>query len=230
MRADSPGVESYSQRTPTDDVERELMRALKRLLDATVAAVALVVLLPVLAAVGLAIRLRMGSPILFRQVRPGLHGAPFTLVKFRTMRPARAGEEELATDARRLTGLGRFLRRYSLDELSQLWNVLRGDMSLVGPRPLLMRYLDRYTAEQFRRHEVRPGITGWAQVRGRNAVSWDARLAMDIWYVDNWSLALDAHILLETIARVVMRDGISQPGHATMPEFMGTSRSAANGK
>lgn len=206
------------------------MRGLKRLLDAVFAALALVALLPFLTVIAGLIRLRMGKPVLFRQLRPGLHGDPYTVLKFRTMRPVRAGEDELGTDARRLTPLGRVLRRFSLDELPQLWNVLRGEMSLVGPRPLLMHYLERYTPAQLRRHEVRPGLTGWAQVRGRNAISWDERLALDVWYVDHWSLALDARILLETVARVAGRDGISQPGHVSMPEFMGTSRSAANGK
>ena len=160
-----------------------------------------------------AVRVCLGRPVFFRQPRPGLHGRPFALVKFRTMR---AGT---GSDAERLTRFGRFLRTTSLDELPELWNVLRGDMSLVGPRPLLMQYLERYTPEQARRHEMKPGITGWAQVNGRNALTWDERFALDVWYVDHWSLALDLRILARTLGAILRRKGITAPGSATMPEF-----------
>ena len=194
----------------------------KRLLDTSVTALGLVVLSPVLGAVALAVASRLGRPVLFRQIRPGLHGRPFEMVKFRTMTDVRGPDGELLPDADRLTPFGRFLRSSSLDELPELWNVLKGDMSLVGPRPLLMRYLDRYTSEQARRHEVRPGITGLAQVSGRNALSWEDKFALDVWYVDNRSLALDMKILAQTLLRVVRRDGVSAADHATMPEFTGS--------
>jgi lipopolysaccharide/colanic/teichoic acid biosynthesis glycosyltransferase len=194
----------------------------KRLVDAAVAAGALVVLSPLLLAVAVLVRVRLGEPVLFRQRRPGLHGRPFVMVKFRTMREARDARGAALPDAERLTPLGRFLRASSLDELPELWNVLRGDMSLVGPRPLLMEYLPLYTPEQARRHEVRPGITGWAQVNGRNAISWEEKFALDVWYVDNRSLALDARILVATLARVFRREGITQPGHATAAAFAGS--------
>jgi lipopolysaccharide/colanic/teichoic acid biosynthesis glycosyltransferase len=177
----------------------------------------------VLAAVAVAIRVRMGSPVLFRQDRPGLQGRPFRLAKFRTMRAAAGPTGRPLPDGERLTALGRFLRASSLDELPQLWNVLAGDLSLVGPRPLLMQYLARYSPEQARRHEVRPGITGWAQVNGRNALSWEEKFALDVWYVDHWSLALDLRILALTALQVLRRSGISREGYATMPEFMGTA-------
>ena len=166
---------------------------------------------------------RLGAPILFRQERPGLHGKPFTLLKYRTMNEARDGQGHLLSDAARLTGLGRFLRGTSLDELPELVNVLRGQMSLVGPRPLLMRYLDRYTAAQTRRHEVKPGITGWAQVNGRNAITWEQKFALDAWYVDHRSLLLDLRIIALTVWKTIRRQGISQPGEATMEEFWGTA-------
>jgi lipopolysaccharide/colanic/teichoic acid biosynthesis glycosyltransferase len=201
---------------------RRSYRAVKRVIDATVAAAVLTAGAPVMAACAVAIRVTMGAPVLFRQPRPGLHGRPFEILKFRTMRAPRAGENELATDAARLTALGRFLRETSLDELPQLWNVLRGDMSLVGPRPLLMQYLPRYSREQRRRHDVRPGMTGWTQVNGRNALTWDEKFTLDVWYVDHQSLALDLRILAQTVLGVVRRDGISSGGHATMPEFLGT--------
>jgi lipopolysaccharide/colanic/teichoic acid biosynthesis glycosyltransferase len=168
----------------------------------------------------LMVRLRLGSPILFYQERPGLHGKPFFMVKFRTMTDARDATGALKPDGERLTAFGRFLRSTSLDELPELWNVVKGEMSLVGPRPLLMRYLERYSPEQARRHEVAPGITGWAQVNGRNALSWDEKFTLDVWYVDNWSVALDFRILWMTISKVVRREGISQTGEATMEEFM----------
>lgn len=177
----------------------------KRGIDAVGAAAGLAVLSPVLAAIAVAVRLTQGSPVLFRQLRPGRGGVPFTLVKFRTMRALRAGEAKYRTDADRITPLGRFLRTTSLDELPELWNVLRGDMSLVGPRPLLMEYLDDYTAEEQRRHDVRPGITGWAAVNGRNALPFRQRLALDVWYVDHWSLWLDLRILARTVYQVLRR-------------------------
>lgn len=191
----------------------------KRCLDLTTSVLALVILAPVLLVVAVVVRVTMGRPVLFRQVRPGLGGRPFSLVKFRTMRVA--DRPDAADDAARLTAVGRFLRATSLDELPELWNVLRGEMSLVGPRPLLMEYLDRYTPEQARRMEVLPGITGWAQVHGRNAVPWRERLARDVWYVDHLSLRLDLEILVRTIGQVIGRRGISQPGHATMERFRG---------
>jgi sugar transferase EpsL len=172
--------------------------------------------------VAICVRLKLGSPVLFLQERSGLYGKPFTLIKFRTMTAARDATGVLLPDAERLTGFGLFLRNTSLDELPELWNVLRGDMSLVGPRPLLVQYLNRYTAEQMRRHEVRPGITGWAQVNGRNALSWEERFALDVWYVDHWSLWLDLKIIALTMLKILRREGISQPGQATMQEFMGS--------
>ncbi len=184
----------------------------------TAAAVGLVILSPLLLALAGWVWIAMGRPVLFRQARPGLGGRPFSLVKFRTMSVARTADVD---DASRLTRVGQFLRSTSLDELPELWNVLRGEMSLVGPRPLLMEYLPLYSADQARRHAVRPGITGWAQVNGRNAVSWPERLALDGWYVDHLSLALDLRILWRTAAQVVRREGISQPGHATMEPFRG---------
>lgn len=191
----------------------------KPLLDRAAAAAGLVVLAPVLAVVGGLVRVKLGSPVLFRQTRPGLHGAPFTLVKFRTMTDARSADGRLLADAERLPPFGRFLRSSSLDELPELWNVLRGDMSLVGPRPLLMRYLDRYTPEQARRHAVRPGVTGLAQVSGRNALSWDEKFALDIEYVDRVSFRLDVWILMRTVRKVIVREGIHADQHVTMPEF-----------
>ncbi len=167
------------------------------------------------------VRYKLGSPALFRQVRPGLHGQPFMMVKFRTMTDERGADGELLSDAQRLTAFGRLLRASSLDELPELWNVLRGDMSLVGPRPLLMEYLSFYSPEQARRHEVRPGITGWAQVNGRNALCWDERFKLDVWYVDHRSLWLDLRILWLTVRKVIVREGISAQGEATMPKFKG---------
>ena len=190
----------------------------KRTVDVVLATVAMLVTSPLQVLAGIAVLLGSGRPVLFRQTRPGLHARPFTLLKFRTMRAPRGG----ATDADRLTGVGRLLRSLSLDELPELWNVLRGDMSLVGPRPLLMQYLDRYSPEQTRRMDARPGLTGLAQVEGRNALSWEERFALDVWYVDNVSLLLDLKILAKTVAVVFRRHGISAEGEATMPEFMGT--------
>lgn len=197
----------------------------KRLLDLIVAAAALVVLLPVIAAVALVVRIGLGSPVLFRQTRPGLHAVPFTIVKFRSMREARDSEGRVLPDARRLSHLGRLLRASSLDELPELWNVVRGDMSLVGPRPLLTAYLDRYTPRQALRHRVRPGLTGLAQVSGRNALSWEHKFELDVQYVEQCSIGLDVKILLLTVSQVLLRRGISQPGHATAEEFLGSARS-----
>lgn len=195
--------------------------AAKRLLDVTIAGAGAVAVAPVALATAAAIRVSMGAPVVFRQVRPGRAGRTFELYKFRTMKDARDAQGRLLPDAERLTAVGRFIRSTSLDELPQLWNVLRGDMSLVGPRPLLVQYLTRYDARQARRHDVMPGITGWAQIRGRNALPWPAKLELDVWYVENWSLALDLRILAETLVRVIRRDDVAQEGHVTMPEFMG---------
>lgn len=191
----------------------------KRGIDVAVASLALLLLSPLMLMVTLAVRLRMGPGVLFRQTRPGLHGRPFTLIKLRTMRH---GPCDPARDATRLTSLGWWLRATSLDELPSLWNVVRGDMSLVGPRPLLMRYLDRYTPEQARRHEVRPGLTGLAQVHGRNSLTWEEKFALDVSYVDRRSLRLDLRIIADTVLCVIRRDGITAQDNATMPEFMGS--------
>lgn len=195
---------------------------MKRLFDLVVASLALLFLAVPLLALAWLIRQKLGSPVLFRQVRPGLHGKPFTMVKFRTMTDERGPDGALLPDAKRLTPFGRFLRSSSLDELPELWNVLRGEMSLVGPRPLLMEYLPLYTPEQARRHEVRPGITGWAQVNGRNAISWKDKFALDTGYVDNQSFWLDIKILWMTVRKVLVRDGISAAGEATMSKFTGS--------
>jgi sugar transferase EpsL len=191
----------------------------KRAMDVVLAVGLLILLAPVFAAVAVAVRFKLGSPVLFRQQRPGLRGQPFQLVKFRTMTDAKDGSGQLLDDAARLGSLGRFLRSTSLDELPELVNVLRGEMSLVGPRPLLPEYLRHYSTRQARRHEVRPGITGWAQVNGRNASGWEERLEMDVWYVDNRSLGLDLRILLRTLLVPLHRRGISAEGHATAPRF-----------
>ena len=195
--------------------------AQKRAFDASVAAVGLVVGAPVLAVIAVAVRWRLGAPVLFRQWRPGRDGVPFELWKFRTMTDARGPDGGLLADADRLTALGRWLRRTSLDELPELVNVLRGDMSLVGPRPLLMEYLEHYSPVQARRHEVRPGLTGWAQVNGRNATTWDARFAYDVEYVERRGWRLDLRILARTVVQVVRGSGITAPGEATMPRFAG---------
>lgn len=196
---------------------------MKRLFDLLAASLGLLVLALPLLALAWQVRRKLGSPVLFTQVRPGLHGKPFRMVKFRTMTDARDASGALLPDAQRLTPFGRFLRASSLDELPELWNVLRGEMSLVGPRPLLMEYLPLYSIEQARRHEVRPGITGWAQVNGRNAISWADKFALDVWYVDHCSLRLDIKILWLTVKKVLVRDGISAAGEATMPKFRGIS-------
>jgi sugar transferase EpsL len=192
---------------------------MKRLFDLTVALSALVLFAPALLLLALLERLKLGAPVLFSQQRPGLHGRIFTIWKFRTMTDARGSDGRLKPDAERLTALGRWLRSTSLDELPELWNVVRGDMSLVGPRPLLVSYLERYSQEQARRHEVRPGVTGWAQINGRNATDWAERLRLDVWYVDHCSFWLDLRILMKTVVLVFRREGISAPGEATMSEF-----------
>ncbi|MCO5185694.1 MAG: sugar transferase [Anaerolineae bacterium] len=193
----------------------------KRLFDIFTATVLLIVFSLLLALLALLVRLGLGAPVLFSQRRPGLHGKPFVVFKFRTMTNARDESGQLLSDSARLTPFGRFLRSTSLDELPELWNVLKGDMSLVGPRPLLMEYLDKYTPEQMRRHDVLPGITGWAQVNGRNALQWQDKFALDVWYVDNLTFRLDAKILLLTIWKTLKRDAISQPGQATAEKFTG---------
>ncbi len=193
--------------------------AAKKLFDRVAAALVLLLLSPVLVAIALLVWGTMGWPVLFRQERPGHNGRGFQLIKFRTMSELRDGGGQLLPDAERLTRLGRLLRATSMDELPELWNVLRGELSLVGPRPLLMQYLSRYTPEQARRHEVLPGITGWAQINGRNDLPWEEKFALDLWYVEHWNLALDARILVRTMWRVLRRDGISLPGHATALEF-----------
>jgi sugar transferase EpsL len=195
---------------------------LKRLFDLLVTIPALLFLAPFLLALALLVRLKLGAPVLFRQPRPGLHGKPFTLYKFRTMTDARDAQGHLLPDAERLTSFGRFLRSYSLDELPEFFNVFKGEMSMVGPRPLLMQYLPRYTPEQARRHEVKPGITGWAQVNGRNALTWEAKFALDVWYVEHASLWLDLKIIALTVWKILTREGISHPGEATMAEFTGS--------
>ncbi len=195
---------------------------LKRVFDVILALlVLLLVCIPLIVLITL-IRRKLGSPVFFKQVRPGLHGLPFEMVKFRSMMDARGPDGQLLPDADRLTPFGRFLRASSLDELPGLWNVLKGDMSLVGPRPLLMEYLPLYSPEQARRHNARPGITGWAQVNGRNALSWDDKFKLDVWYVDNRSLWLDIKILWLTVRKVLVREGISAIGEATMSKFTGT--------
>ena len=195
---------------------------MKRLFDIAAAACALLVLaLPLLVVIWM-VRRKLGSPVFFTQVRPGLHGKPFKMVKFRSMTSERGADGELLPDAVRLTPFGRFLRSTSLDELPELWNVLKGDMSLVGPRPLLVEYLPLYSPEQARRHEVRPGITGWAQVNGRNALDWEAKFKLDVWYVDHRSLWLDIKILWLTVKKVLVREGISAAGEATMGKFTGS--------
>src|SRR3954468_3602557 len=206
--------------------QRGWRAAIKSAFDRTCAVTALFVLSPVLLAVAAAIRFDVGSPVLFRQERPGKGARPFRIVKFRTMREARRADGTLLPDDQRLTRLGRLLRATSLDELPQLLNVALGELSLVGPRPLLMQYLERYSPEQARRHDVMPGLTGWAQVNGRNAISWDEKFALDVWYVDNWSLALDLKVIALTVGRVLRRKDISRQGHVTMPEFMGNQHAS----
>lgn len=196
---------------------------MKRVMDVLVSALGLLLLSPILLLIGGVVSVTMGSPMLFRQERPGLRGRPFFMLKFRTMRDAVDETGAPLPDGERMTRGGRFLRRTSMDELPELWNVLKGDMSLVGPRPLLMEYLPLYSPEQARRHEVRPGITGWAQVNGRNAITWEEKFKLDVWYVDNRTLLLDLTILLMTAWAVLRREGISAEGEATMPRFQGNA-------
>ena len=199
-------------------------RFVKRATDLLLVVPAFIVLLPLMVVLGLSIRFGAGGPVLFRQARSGMDGTPFTLLKFRTMNDARGSEGRLLPDGDRLTRLGRFLRRTSLDELPTLINVLKGEMSLVGPRPLITDYIDRYSPQQLRRLAMRPGITGWNQINGRNALSWEQKLALDVWYVENWSFWLDIKILAVTAGKVISGHGVTAPGNATMPEFMGTER------
>lgn len=194
---------------------------MKRLFDLSAALIGLILLAPIILVLAILIRQKIGDPVFFTQERPGLHGKPFKMIKFRTMTDARDAYGKLLPDNIRLTPFGKFLRATSLDELPELWNVLKGEMSLVGPRPLLMEYLPLYTPEQARRHESRPGITGWAQANGRNAISWDEKFKLDVWYIDNQSFWLDIKILLITIKKVFIRDGINAQGEATMPKFTG---------
>ncbi len=194
----------------------------KRLLDLLLTIPGLVLLSPVLALTAVLVRIYHGSPVFFRQLRPGYQGKPFNVIKFRTMSDTRDPQGNLLPDSQRMTRLGRFLRSSSLDELPEFFHVLAGQMSLVGPRPLLMQYLERYNSEQKRRHDVLPGITGWAQINGRNALTWEDKFRLDVWYVDHWSLGLDVKILLLTLWKVLRREGISQPGHVTAEEFMGS--------
>ncbi len=198
----------------------------KRILDISLTIPCVIIASPVLITVGLLVWIFHGRPILFRQTRPGYRSRPFQLYKFRTMSNARDEKGNLLPDAERLTPLGRFLRSTSLDELPEMFNVLRGEMSLVGPRPLLSQYIDRYSPEQARRHDVKPGITGWAQINGRNALTWEDKFRLDVWYVDHWSVSLDVKILLLTFWEVLKREGINQPGHISAEEFMGTQDKA----
>lgn len=196
---------------------------IKRIFDIIAAGAALLLLSPLMALIAWQVRRQLGSPVFFSQVRPGLDGQPFKMIKFRTMRDAVNESGQPLPDAERLTPLGNFLRASSLDELPELWNVIKGDMSLVGPRPLLMEYIPLYSMEQYRRHNVRPGITGWAQINGRNALAWEEKFKLDVWYVDHRSFWLDMKILLLTVKKVLVRDGISAAGEATMPRFTGTA-------
>ncbi|ENV86243.1 sugar transferase [Acinetobacter radioresistens] len=196
---------------------------LKRFLDIIIASIALMLLSPLYAFVAYKVKKNLGSPVLFRQVRPGLHGRPFEMIKFRTMKDAIDANGQLLPDSERLTPFGRMLRSSSLDEMPELWNVIKGDMSIVGPRPLLMEYLPLYNEEQAKRHEVRPGMTGYAQVNGRNAISWDEKFKLDTWYVENQSIWLDFKIMLKTVKKVLAKDDISAEGEATMSKFTGNS-------
>lgn len=194
---------------------------IKRIFDFSFALIGILILLPAIVVIAWQIRRKLGSPIVFRQIRPGLNGVPFQMIKFRTMLEAYDSSGQLLPDSERMTSFGSFLRSSSLDELPSLWNVLKGDMSLVGPRPLLMEYLPLYDKEQYRRHDVKPGITGWAQVNGRNAISWPDKFKLDVWYVDNQSFWLDIKILLMTVKKVFIREGITAEGQATMEKFTG---------
>jgi sugar transferase EpsL len=199
----------------------------KRLFDLILTSIGLVLISPFLAVLAILVRTYLGKPVLFRQLRPGYQGKLFAIIKFRSMTDQRDARGQLLPDGQRLTRLGRTLRAFSLDELPELFNVLRGEMSLVGPRPLLKKYLDRYSPEQARRHTVLPGMTGWAQINGRNALTWEDKFVLDVWYVDHWSFGLDIKILLLTIWKVLTREGINEPGHATAQEFLGTLASNA---
>jgi len=203
-------------------MSRRIDLALKRAFDIVVSTFLLFLFSPLFLVISLLIRLTMGKPVLFRQMRPGKGGKPFVIFKFRTMSNARGPDGRLLPDEKRITRIGKMLRTTSLDELPELYNVLKGEMSIVGPRPLLMQYLDRYTPEQARRHEVKPGLTGWAQVNGRNAITWEEKFKYDVWYVDNLSLWLDIKIIFMTVIKVLKGEGIDQPGQATMEEFMGS--------
>ena len=208
-----------------DNLLNSVSVAIKLIGDRVMAAVLLLLFSPILIVVAIVVRIRMGSPIVFTQLRPGQHGTIFKVYKFRTMTSDCDAEGNLLSDEERLIPLGQFLRKASLDEFPQLFNVLRGDMSFVGPRPLLVRYLERYSPEQARRHDVRPGITGWAQINGRNALTWDEKFRLDLWYVDNWSLWLDLKILLLTVKKVIKQEGISQSADVVaMPEFLGNDK------
>lgn len=202
---------------------------IKRLFDIVVSALGLVLLAPIVGLIAWQVHRKLGSPVFFRQTRPGKEGAPFEMIKFRTMLDATDENGGTLPDDRRITPFGQFLRSTSLDELPELWNVLKGDMSLVGPRPLLMEYLSLYSAEQYRRHNVRPGVTGWAQINGRNALNWDEKFLLDVWYVDNQSLFLDIKIMFLTVKKVLIRDGINGEGEATMSRFLGTERVKGDG-
>ena len=195
---------------------------IKRLLDIIIASIALILLSPLYAFVAYKVKKNLGSPVLFRQVRPGLHGKPFEMVKFRTMKDAVDEQGNLLPDSERLTAFGQMLRSTSLDEMPELWNVIKGDMSIVGPRPLLMEYLPLYNAEQAKRHNVRPGMTGHAQVNGRNAISWEEKFKLDTWYVENQSIWLDFKIMLKTVKKVIAKDDINEAGEVTMTKFTGT--------
>lgn len=197
---------------------------IKRIMDYILALPILIILSPILIITSIIIRISLGKPVIFKQDRPGYKGSIFTIMKFRSMRDKRDESGNLLPDEERLTRLGRFIRSYSLDELPELMNILKGDMSLVGPRPLLVEYLDRYTPEQACRHDVLPGITGWAQVNGRNALTWEDKFDLDLWYVDHWSLGLDIKILLMTLWKVIKKEGVSHPGNATMEKYMGTAK------
>ena len=202
-------------------MSKQYKYSIKRFFDLIIVIISLIILLPVFVLIGFFVRMKIGSPVLFCQTRPGLYGKPFIIYKLRTMTDAWDKDGNLLPDGERLTSFGDFLRRTSLDELPELFNVLKGDMSIVGPRPLLMQYLDRYTPEQARRHEVKPGITGWAQVNGRNAITWGDKFIFDVWYVDNQSVSLDLKIIALTIWKILKREGINQPGQATAEEFKG---------
>ena len=201
---------------------------LKRIFDVVVSGIGLLVLAPLMGVIGIVIRMTLGQPVLFRQIRPGQGGVPFTLIKFRTMRNILPRESALGTDARRMAPVGSFLRKWSLDELPEFWNVFRGELSLVGPRPLLMEYLEKYSPEQKRRMEVKPGLTGWAQIKGRNAVSWQEKFALDLWYVEHRGFWLDLWILLVTLPVVILGRGVSAPGEATTKAFAGNGNGAGS--